>query len=53
MRIIVLAAMQFIFWSAYYALTAALKDERMVLGAFVFTLVISMVTASIFLARQK
>ena len=53
MRIIVLAAMQFIFWSAYYALGASLKDERLLLAGFVVTLVISMVTAAVFLARPR
>ena len=53
MRLIVLGAMQFIFWSAYYTLTGTLKNEQFILAAFVITLVISMVTASVFLARPK
>jgi hypothetical protein len=53
MRLIVLGAMQFIFWSAFYTLTPMLKDERLTLAAFVVTLVISMVTASVFLAKPR
>lgn len=53
MRLIVLAGMQFIFWSAYYTLSGTMKDERLVLVGFVVTLVISMVTASVFLAKPR
>ena len=52
-RTIFFAAIQFAFWSAFYTLLGTLKDERMVVGAFVVTLVISMVTAAVFLVRPR
>jgi hypothetical protein len=45
--------MQFIFWSGYYTLNGMLKDERLMLAGFVVTLVVSMVTAAVFLAKPK
>ena len=48
-----MGGMQFIFWSAYYTLSGSLKDERLVLIGFVLTLVISMVTAAVFLAKPR
>ena len=53
MRLIVLGTMQFVFWSAYYTLSSSIKDERLVLISFVITLVISMVTAAVFLAKPR
>lgn len=53
MRAIFCGGLQFVYWSACYALTAKLTDERMVVGAFVVTLVISMVTAVVMLVKPR
>ena len=53
MRLIILCALQFVFWSALYTITSKMNEDRFVLAAFAFTLVISMVTASVFLAKPR
>lgn len=53
MRLAVFAGIQFVFWSAFYTLIGVLKDERLVLMAFVVVLVISMVTAAVYMAEKK
>jgi len=53
MRLATLGVLLFVFWSGFYTLLRILKDERMIAGAFVITLVISMVTAAVMMAKQK
>jgi hypothetical protein len=53
MRTIAFTGIQFIFWSAFYALINILKDEKFIFGAFIVVLVISMVTTAVYLAGQK
>lgn len=53
MRMIWHGAIQFVFWSAFYAMLGQLKTEPAILAAFVFTLVVSMTTACVFLVRPR
>ena len=53
MRTIFFVGMQFAFWSAFYTLLTIFKDERMILASFAGTLVISMVTAAVFLVKPR
>lgn len=53
MRTIFCGILMFVYWSACYTLTNTLKEERLILVAFVVTLVISMVTATVMLVKAK
>lgn len=53
MRTIFCSALLFVYWSACYTLSSILKDESFILAAFVVTLVISMVTATVLLVKAK
>ena len=53
MKTIFCGVLMFVYWSACYTLTQTLKDERFILGAFVVTLVVSMVTATVMLVKPK
>ena len=43
--------MQFLFWNALYVLSTFIHDEKYLLVAFVVTLIVSMTTAAMFLAK--
>ena len=53
MRLLVLAAMQAIYWSAFYALIGRMSDDKFLFAVFGVTLLISMVTAALFLAKPR
>lgn len=53
MRLPAFVGIQFVFWTAFYALLGVLKDERFMLMAFVVVLVVSMVTTAVYMAGDK
>ena len=52
-KLIACIGLQVVYWGACQQVVSRLSDDRMALAAFVVTLVISMITATVMLVKPK